>query len=123
VALVAAAPTAADTTTWSRRLGPRRWGRPLPTPGFNRPTDILGVAPRIARLRNNDGPTQTMALRKGSAAINKAKRSTALLLWTAMKEGLPGGTLSVSSESEVEEARCSCCTLDWISVVGAWTSA
>jgi hypothetical protein len=58
-------------------LGPRRWGRPLPTPGFNRPTDIVGVAPRIARLRSNGGPTQTIALRKGSAAINKAKRSTA----------------------------------------------
>lgn len=52
-------------------------GSPTSCAGFNRPTDIVGVAPRIARLRSNGGPTQTIALRKGSAAINKAKRSTA----------------------------------------------
>jgi hypothetical protein len=39
-----------------------------------------------------------------------------------MKEGLLGGRLGVSPRSEHEEAR-SCCTLGWISVLGAWTSA
>lgn len=52
-------------------------GSPTSCAGFNRPTDIVGVAPRIARLRSNGGPTHTIALRKGSVAINKAKRSTA----------------------------------------------
>jgi hypothetical protein len=37
-----------------------------------------------------------------------------LPLWNAMKEGLLGGRLSVSPKSESKEARCSCCTLDWI---------
>jgi hypothetical protein len=58
-------------------LGPATIGSPTSCAGFNRPTDIVGVAPSIARLRSNGGPTQTIALRKGSAAINKAKRSTA----------------------------------------------
>ena len=44
--------------------------------GFDRPTDLLR-APRIGKLKRNGGPTQTIALRKGSPAINKAKRSTA----------------------------------------------
>ena len=58
-------------------LGPATMGPPTSCAGFNRPTDIVGVAPRIARLRSKGRPTQTIALRKGSAAINKAKRSTA----------------------------------------------
>jgi hypothetical protein len=77
VALVAAArppPTPQPgLAAWARDDG----GSPTPCAGFNRPTDIVGVAPRIARLRSNGGATQTIALRKGSAAINKAKRSTA----------------------------------------------
>ena len=31
-----------------------------------------------------------------------------------MKEGLLGGKLRLSSETEPEEARTQCCTLDWI---------
>jgi hypothetical protein len=36
------------------------------------------------------------------------------LLRTAMKEGLLGDRLGVSSRSEHEEARFVCCTLGWI---------
>ena len=50
-------------------------GSPTSCAGFSRPTDIVGVAPRIARLRSNGGPTQTIALRKGSAAINRVDRT------------------------------------------------
>jgi CSLREA domain-containing protein len=45
--------------------------------GFDRPTDLVGLTPRIGKLKRNGGPTQTIALRKRSGAINKAKRSTA----------------------------------------------
>jgi hypothetical protein len=34
--------------------------------------------------------------------------------WTAMKEGLPGGTLSVSPKERARGGPFSCCTLDWI---------
>jgi hypothetical protein len=37
-----------------------------------------------------------------------------LLLRTAMKEGLLGGTLDVSSRRESKGGPCSCCTLGWI---------
>jgi hypothetical protein len=40
----------------------------------------------------------------GAALRPEPGYSRRLLLRTAMKEGLPGGTLSVSPESEVEEA-------------------
>jgi hypothetical protein len=45
--------------------------------GFDRPTDIVGVGPRIGKPRRNGGPTKTIALRKGSPAIGKARRTTA----------------------------------------------
>jgi len=41
------------------------------------PKDIIGANPKIGKLKRNGGPTKTIALRKGSPAINKAKRSTA----------------------------------------------
>ena len=48
---------------------------------YGRPTDITGVnresAAQAEPRADPDGPTQTIALRKGSPAINKAKRSTA----------------------------------------------
>jgi len=43
----------------------------------NGPKDILGVNPKIGKLKRNGGRTKTIALRKGSRAINGAKRSTA----------------------------------------------
>ena len=45
---------------------------------------------------------RTLLLRARQACVS-ARPS--LLSWNAMKEGLPGGTLSVSPESELEEAR------------------
>jgi len=36
------------------------------------PNDLLNLAPKIGKLRRNGGPTTTIALRKGSPAINKA---------------------------------------------------
>ena len=41
------------------------------------PSDIVDVAPRIGKLKRNGGPTKTIALRKRSPAINRAKRSSA----------------------------------------------
>jgi hypothetical protein len=35
-------------------------------------------------------------------------------LWTAMKEGLLGGTLSVFTEERARGGPSSCCMLDWI---------
>jgi len=43
----------------------------------NGPGDIVNKNPRIGKLKRNGGPTRTIALRKRSPAINKAKRSTA----------------------------------------------
>ena len=40
--------------------------------GFGAPGDLLGVNARIAKLKNNGGRTLTIALRKGSPAINHA---------------------------------------------------
>lgn len=39
---------------------------------FSQPGDRTNLNPRIARLANNGGPTQTIALRRRSAAINHA---------------------------------------------------
>jgi len=39
-------------------------------------TDIVGVAPRIGKLKRHGGPTRTIALREGSPAVNQAKRSS-----------------------------------------------
>lgn len=45
--------------------------------GFDRATDRVRNNPRIGKLKRNGGPTKTIALRKRSAALNKAKRRTA----------------------------------------------
>ena len=45
--------------------------------GFDRPTDRVRSNPRIGKLKRNGGPTQTIALRKRSPAINKASRASA----------------------------------------------
>jgi len=46
-------------------------------PAAGRASDIVGAGPRIGKLKRNGGPTKTLALRKRSPAINKAKRTTA----------------------------------------------
>jgi hypothetical protein len=45
--------------------------------GFDTASDLVVADPRIGELRNNGGPTQTVALRAGSDAIGHAKRSSA----------------------------------------------
>lgn len=40
--------------------------------GFTEPPDIIGENPRLANLAANGGPTKTLALRRGSPAINAA---------------------------------------------------
>jgi CSLREA domain-containing protein len=45
--------------------------------GFDGPGDIARSNPKIGRLKDNGGPTKTVALKQGSAAIGHAKRSTA----------------------------------------------
>jgi hypothetical protein len=41
-------------------------------PYFDKPSDITDSQPRIGALRSNGGPTQTIALKEGSPAINHA---------------------------------------------------
>jgi len=43
--------------------------------GFDRPTDRVRGNPRIGRLRDNGGPTKTIALKQGSPAIGNAGHS------------------------------------------------
>jgi hypothetical protein len=43
-----------------------------------------------------------------------AEAQTAEVQRTAMKEGLPGGTLRVSTEERARGGPLSCCTLVWI---------
>jgi hypothetical protein len=60
-------------------------GSPLETEGFNLSSDrscdldgagdLNGVDPDLGQLRNNSGPTWTMALRPGSPAIDGGNRS------------------------------------------------
>ncbi|HEX5469888.1 MAG TPA: right-handed parallel beta-helix repeat-containing protein [Gaiellaceae bacterium] len=45
--------------------------------GFEAPSDRVGGHLRLGKLMRNGGATKTIALRKGSAAINKADASTA----------------------------------------------
>jgi CSLREA domain-containing protein len=40
--------------------------------GFDGPGDFVSSNPKLGTLKNNGGPTQTVALKKGSPAINKA---------------------------------------------------
>jgi fibronectin-binding autotransporter adhesin len=43
--------------------------------GFNQPPNIVTSNPRLGRLANNGGPTETIALKKGSPAIGHAAKS------------------------------------------------
>jgi hypothetical protein len=43
--------------------------------GFGASGDFVNPNPKLGRLKNNGGPTRTMALKKGSPAINKAGNS------------------------------------------------
>ena len=45
--------------------------------GFDGPTDFVRPNPRLGKLRNNGGPTKTIALLKRSPAIGKAHRPSA----------------------------------------------
>jgi Right handed beta helix region len=45
--------------------------------GFDATGDFVNSNPRLGQLKNNGGPTQTIALKKGSPAINKANKATA----------------------------------------------
>ncbi len=45
--------------------------------GFNGPADLVKANPRIGALGRHGGPTKTIPLKSGSAAIGHAKRSTA----------------------------------------------
>ncbi len=44
-------------------------------PGFSAPGDIVRAQPRIGKLADNGGPTETVALRRGSPAISHAGAS------------------------------------------------
>ncbi len=44
--------------------------------GFDRPSDIVDAEPKLGQLRNNGGPTKTVALRRGSRAIGKASKQS-----------------------------------------------
>lgn len=43
--------------------------------GFDATGDLVNSNPKLGKLKNNGGPTQTVALKKGSPAINKAASS------------------------------------------------
>jgi hypothetical protein len=43
--------------------------------GFTGTGDIVNANPKLGQLKSNGGPTQTVALKKGSPAINKAGNS------------------------------------------------
>ena len=45
--------------------------------GFDEPSDLVRDKPKVAKLRRNGGPTKTVALRKGSAAIGEAHKPSA----------------------------------------------
>jgi CSLREA domain-containing protein len=47
------------------------------SPGFDRPSDRVAPNPKLGPLKRNGGPTATIALNKGSPAIDKANRRTA----------------------------------------------
>jgi CSLREA domain-containing protein len=45
--------------------------------GFDATGDFVNSNPKLGQLKNNGGPTQTVALKKGSPAINKADKQSA----------------------------------------------
>ena len=48
-----------------------------PCDGLDAPSDRSALNPKIAELRRNGGPTQTIALKRGSVAIGNARKATA----------------------------------------------
>ena len=76
---------------------------------------IFARRPRDRRLGRWAGAhVQTAASRRMEQSASTSPTVASVLVWTAMKEGLLGDRLGVSSRSEHEEARFVCCTLDWI---------
>jgi hypothetical protein len=45
--------------------------------GFTGPRDTVRTNPRVGKLRVNGGPTKTVALKRGSAAIGRARKPSA----------------------------------------------
>jgi hypothetical protein len=45
--------------------------------GFSEPADLIGDNPKLGPLKGNGGPTKTLALRNGSAAIGEAVKAVA----------------------------------------------
>ena len=45
--------------------------------GFDGPNDLVRANPKIGKLKRNGGPTETVALKRGSAAIGNAHRPSA----------------------------------------------
>jgi CSLREA domain-containing protein len=45
--------------------------------GFTKPSDLIKPNPKIGNLKDNGGPTKTIALKSGSPAIDKAKKQSA----------------------------------------------
>lgn len=45
---------------------------PSACPAFTSPPNIVQANPRLGQLRSNGGPTKTIALKKGSKAVNRA---------------------------------------------------
>ena len=58
-------------------LGHNLIGNDTDCQGFTGTGDITNANPKLGLLKNNGGPTQTVALKKGSPAINKADKQSA----------------------------------------------
>jgi CSLREA domain-containing protein len=56
-------------------LGHNLLGTDQDCDGFDATGDFVNSNPKLGKLKNNGGPTQTVALKKGSPAINKAAKS------------------------------------------------
>ena len=64
---------------------------------------MAGVTATTAIVKPPPGHRRPRRVETGSAVDTSTRHI--YLLWTAMNEGLPGGTLSVSPESELEAIR------------------
>jgi hypothetical protein len=58
-------------------LGHNLLGTDQDCEGFDATGDFVNSNPKLGKLKNNGGPTQTVALKKGSPAINKADKQSA----------------------------------------------
>jgi hypothetical protein len=58
-------------------LGNNLLSTKLECDGFTQPTDLERANPKIGTLKNNGGPTKTVELKRGSAAIGKAHKPSA----------------------------------------------